>query len=134
MKLAIQRIPTLVDLLLVDRAQIAVETTQCVELAVLGQRHLPPRRGFDGLDLRVAPGQGVGFPLIQSAADRVRQRLIEGNLRSADVAGQDVLAGNRREWDGGEQPSHHDPEHEAPQTPHRTAPLCRLAACGTTPS
>src|SRR6266702_1500215 len=100
MKLAIERIPALIDLFLVRGAQIAIETTQRVELAVFSQRQLPPRRGLDRLDLCVAPGQGVGGPGIQPAADRVRQRLIEGNLRSADVAGQDVLAGNRREWDG----------------------------------
>ena len=133
MKLAIQRIPAVVDLLLVDRAQVAIEKTQGVELAVLGQRQLPPRRRFDGLDLRIPPGQGVGFPLIQSPADRVRQRQVEGNLRPADIAVQDVFARNRRERDGGEQPSHDDHEHQAPQTPHHRTSFVRQRA-GRRPS
>ena len=132
-KLAVQGIPTLVDLLLVGRAQVAIEMTQGVELAVLAQRQLPPRRRLDGLDLGVPPGQGVGRPWIQSAADRVHQRLVERHLRPADIAGQDVLAGNRRQWDGGEQPSHYDHEHQAPQTPHHRTSFVRQRA-GRRPS
>src|SRR2546423_15096035 len=96
MKLAIERIPALVDLFLVGRAQIAIETTQRVELAVFRQWQLPPGRCLDGLDLHIAPGQGVGGPLVQSPTDRVRQRLVEGNLRPADIAGEEVLAAARR--------------------------------------
>src|SRR6266849_4360650 len=55
-ELALQRIPALRDLLLVDRLQIGVELIEGVELAVFGDRLLPPRRRLDGLDLGVSPG------------------------------------------------------------------------------
>src|SRR6202022_3529353 len=113
--------------------QIGIELIQGVELAVFGDRLLPPRRRLDGLDLGVSPGQGVGRSLVQPPTDGISQRLVEANLRPLDATGKDVFARNRRKRDGGQQSANRENENQTAQTPHRPTPLFCQAASGTAP-